>query len=223
VVSAIVFEAPPKLSEACPDAPEGLEFLLNRALEKDVARRLQNAGELKQAVSLCRMTLGMAPGPSPAAAPVDTPTARNDAAVTKIMRTPDAAAAAPPPPSEDASKTRVLRKPAADEPAGEVKTRALPRMSPPKPVVPPPAPPAAAKTPKRVVRAAEAAPQLSYCPSCTFANPAGSAVCQRCQTPFAAPPPAAAAAPKSSQLPLYIAIGVAALLAIVLIVVLVMK
>src|SRR3954471_1995041 len=43
VVSAIVFEAPPKLSELAPDAPEGLEFLLNRALEKDPEKRLQNA------------------------------------------------------------------------------------------------------------------------------------------------------------------------------------
>src|SRR4051794_9414441 len=38
VVSAIVFENPPKLSEICPDVPEGLEFILNRALEKDPAR-----------------------------------------------------------------------------------------------------------------------------------------------------------------------------------------
>ena len=38
VVSAIVFETPPKLSELAPDAPEGLEFILDRALEKDPAR-----------------------------------------------------------------------------------------------------------------------------------------------------------------------------------------
>ena len=66
VVSAIVFETPPKLSELCPDAPEGLEFILNRALEKDPARRLQNAGDLKQAMALCRMTMKLG-GPAEAA------------------------------------------------------------------------------------------------------------------------------------------------------------
>ena len=71
VVSAIVFETPPKLSELAPDAPEGLEFVLLRALEKDPARRLQNAGELKQAISLCRVAAQLSPIPSapPAASP----------------------------------------------------------------------------------------------------------------------------------------------------------
>src|SRR5215831_15645008 len=59
VVSAIVFEAPPKLSDLAPDVPEGLEFLLHRALEKEPSKRLQNAGELKGAIALCRMTLAM--------------------------------------------------------------------------------------------------------------------------------------------------------------------
>ena len=64
VVSAIVFETPPKLSELAPDAPEGLEFVLHRALEKDPARRLQNAGELKQAISLCRVAAQLSPIPA---------------------------------------------------------------------------------------------------------------------------------------------------------------
>src|SRR4051795_11814610 len=57
IVSAIVFEAAPKLSEICPDAPEGLEFLLNRALEKDPVKRPQNARELKQSIAVCRLAL----------------------------------------------------------------------------------------------------------------------------------------------------------------------
>ena len=61
VVSAIVFETPPKLSELAPDAPEGLEFILDRALEKDPATRLQNAGDLKQAITLCRTALHLTP------------------------------------------------------------------------------------------------------------------------------------------------------------------
>ena len=68
VVSAIVFETPPKLSELAPDAPEGLEFVLHRALEKDPARRLQNAGELKQAISLCRVAAQLSPIPAAPAA-----------------------------------------------------------------------------------------------------------------------------------------------------------
>ncbi|HEY1494072.1 MAG TPA: protein kinase [Candidatus Solibacter sp.] len=216
VVSAIVFEAPPKLSETCPGAPEGLEFILARALEKDPARRPQNAGELKQAVGLCRVTLGMAPAPAP-------PPAKEDLGATKVMRTPQATAKRPA--LVDEGKTQVLRRPppASGQPAEDGKTLALPRMSPPKPVAPPPPPPPAPKPMAPPPQAVVPASQYSYCPSCTFANPSGSAVCQRCQTPLAAAAPAAPLAAKPSQTPLYIAIGVAALLAIVLIVVLLMK
>src|SRR6185503_13333361 len=52
VVSAIVFEAPPSLKQLCPDAPEGLEYILNRAMDKDPTKRLQTAGELKHALEL---------------------------------------------------------------------------------------------------------------------------------------------------------------------------
>ncbi len=238
VVSAIVFENPPKLSDLCPDAPEGLEFILNRALEKDPARRLQNAGDLKNAVALCRMTLSIAPVPPPAAV--------HDAGATKVMRSPVPAAPSEP---EDDGKTRVMRRPTAAAPppppdleeptdqrpvakspssSGEdfAKTRVLPRMSGPKPVVPPPATPPAPKppAPPRPVAPAPSA-HYSYCPSCTFANPLGSPACQRCQTPLAVPisPAAAAGVPKSSQTPLYVAIVVAAVLAIVLVLVLLMK
>ena len=57
VVSAIVFEPAPKLSALCPDAPEGLDFLLNKALDKDPAKRFRNAGELKQAIAVCRLAM----------------------------------------------------------------------------------------------------------------------------------------------------------------------
>jgi serine/threonine protein kinase len=111
VVSAIVFEEPPKLRELCPDAPEGLEFIFNRALEKDPARRIHNAGELRQALMLCRMTLGMA-----------RPAAPEVAVETRIM------AEAP---ADDVEKTRVLRR--APAPAvAEV-------AAPPKPAAPTPA------------------------------------------------------------------------------------
>jgi hypothetical protein len=42
-------------------------------MEKDPARRIHNAGDLKQALGLCRMTMGMAPAPpaAPARDPLD--------------------------------------------------------------------------------------------------------------------------------------------------------
>jgi serine/threonine-protein kinase len=224
VVSAIVFETPPKLSEVCPDVPEGLEFILDRALEKDPARRLQNAGDLKQAIALCRMTLPMT-GTAP---PVPSVSPGYDPGATKVMRSP---VSVPPPEPADDGKTRVLRRtvPVAPPASGEAasaddgKTRVMPRSAPPKPVAAPPlAPPLASPPPRPAAPPAPAVPHYSYCPACTSANPPGSAVCQRCQTPLAAPAPAVVA-PRSSQMPLYIAIAVAVVLAIVLIVVLLMK
>ena len=208
VVSAIVFEKPPKLSEICPDAPEGLEFILNRALEKDPARRLQNAGDLRQAVALCRMALGMG---IPATAP-----------------TPPVLAAAPPTPaagSQDVDKTHIMKSPAADappQPEVDGKTRVMRRPTPPVPIAaPPPAPKPPVALPPRPVPPPPVQ-RYSYCPSCTFANPRGTATCQRCQTPLAAPAPVAIVS-KPSPWPLYIAITVAAGLAITLILVLLLN
>jgi serine/threonine protein kinase len=201
VVSAIVFEAAPKLSAIAPDAPEGLEFLLNRALEKDPAKRLQNAGELKGAVALCRMTLAMGGIPQ---APAHEK--------TRVMPSYGAAGTAP---VQDGEKTRVMVRPSAAQP--EEKTQVLKR---PVPSAPPPcpAPPAAPAPPKP---SPVAAPQLRYCPSCTSANPSGAAACVKCGTPFSGGP-AAAAAPRSN-LALYVAIGVAVMLALALILVLLKK
>ena len=222
VVSAIVFETPPKLSELCPDAPEGLEFILNRALEKDPARRIQNAGDLKQALGLCRMTMGMAP----AAAPV------------YALSTPPPPSAAAPQPADDPGKTRAIRRPPPAAPPPPVpvddeKTRVMQRPAP-APVPPAPAPPVAAPKPP-LQPAPQPAPnrqmpiggvRLRYCPACTNPNPPAATVCQRCRTPLSAPPAAApppAPAPRQTQWALYIAIGIAALLAIALAVVLLMR
>ena len=194
VISAIVFEAPPKLSQICADAPEGLEFLLNKALEKDAAKRFRNAGELKQAISVCR--LAMAQG---VAAPVPV------ADKTKVFE--KAAPAAAPPPAADDEKTKVFQRPAASAPP-----------PPPKPAAPPPPPPAPAPEPA----APKPAPGLRfrYCPSCTSANPPDAVACSRCGARLAEGGPAAA---KSTNWGMYIAIGVAALLAIALIAVLMTK
>ncbi len=192
VVSAIVFETPPKLSELAPDAPEGLEFILERALEKDPATRLQNAGDLKQAITLCRTALQLTPPAAPAP-PRGSPIEQDK---TRVFHRPPPAAPAP----EDEGKTRVMRQapsaPAAprDEdkthvmratppaPVDDGKTKVLQRP-PAAPVAPPPAPP---KLPPAAARPVAPGQQLRYCPSCTFANPPHATECERCQTPFSA-------------------------------------
>jgi serine/threonine-protein kinase len=199
VVSAIVFEQPPKLSDLAPTAPEGLEFLLHRALEKEPSKRLQNAGELKGAIALCRMTLAM--GVPPKSAP---PTPRE---------APSA------PPNTDAEKTRVmLRAVAPPPPADAEKTRVMARPTPAPVAFVPPTVPAPGPRPPAPVPAAPAQ-IFRYCPACTFANPADAAVCLKCRTPLVAE----AAPAKSSSAALYVAIGVAVLLAIALVVVLMTK
>jgi len=208
VVSAIVFETPPKLSELAPDAPEGLEFLLDRALEKDAAARLQNAGDLKQAITLCRTALHLTPPGTPSSAAPE-PDGHDK---TRVFHRPPPAAAAPP---VDEGKTRVMRA-TPPAPVDDAKTKVLQRPSA-SPVAPPPTPP---KLPSAVSRpVAPPAQQLRYCPSCTFANPRHATECERCQTPFSAGTLPA----KSGSWPLYLAIAIAVLLAIALIVVLILK
>jgi ribosomal protein L40E len=46
-----------------PDAPAGLDIVLDRALQKYVARRLQSGSDLKRALALCAMGLTIDPRP----------------------------------------------------------------------------------------------------------------------------------------------------------------
>jgi eukaryotic-like serine/threonine-protein kinase len=72
ILSAIVFEAPPSMKSLTPDAPEGMEFVVLKALEKEPVKRWQNAGDFKQAIGFCRLTLGIsvaAAAAAPAAPP----------------------------------------------------------------------------------------------------------------------------------------------------------
>jgi len=209
VVSAIVFEAPPKLSELAPDAPEGLEFIFQRALEKDAARRLQNAGELKQALELCRTAMGMALPPAEAA--------REDGA----PRDPEK----PAPANQDGEKTRAMPRAAAppEEKVDEEKTKVMKRAAPAAAAVAPPPAPApkpAPPKPKPVAAPGAAAPHLRFCPICTAQNPAGAIVCAQCGNPLAGNEPAAA---QPGNWALYTAIAVAVLLAVALVVVLIVK
>jgi len=218
VVTAIVFEAPPKLNQVCPDAPEGLEFILNRALEKDPGRRIRDAGELKQALGLCRMTLGLA-------IPAAVPETAADPGKTRMMQ-------APAPAGLDPEKTRLMprQKPVSVLPPlvpDDEKTRLLPRQGPapkppaPAPVPPPPPPPPPHPAPRPV---AVSGAKLQYCPACTTANPAGQDFCRQCGSPLPGARPAnLAAASPPRQWALYVAIAVAMALAVALIAVLLKK
>jgi serine/threonine protein kinase len=209
VVSAIVFETPPKISEICPDAPEGLEFILNKAMEKDQANRIQNAGDLKQALSLCRITMKL--GISQSAPKLAETRGYGDRPAGDLGMPPSGPAQAPP---EDAEKTQVIKKvrpPSGVRPIPAAPPRPEP---PPAPVAPPVAPP-----PQPPV------PAFKYCSTCTTPNPPAARVCRGCGTPLAGaggglPDPEPQ---KQSQLGLYLAIGAAVLLALVLIVVLIYK
>jgi serine/threonine-protein kinase len=156
IMNAIAFEAPPPLADSAPDAPEGLEFVLSKALEKDAARRLQSAADFRQALALCRVTLKMRSAPSPASAPA--PAAKPDEA-TVAIRVPAIPPAAPPAPAAPNA----------------------PSSPPPAPKTRPPSAPAAPPRTNAV-----------FCPSCTNANPAGAAFCQRCGQPLSSSAPAPA-------------------------------
>jgi hypothetical protein len=175
--------------------PEGLEFILNKALEKDPANRIQNAGELKQALSLCRVvgtTANVSSPPLPVAAPPELIGEK-----TQVMRR------APAAPLNDVEKTRVMMRAApAPVPVTMAAPVAVRPQSPPKP--------------------APAQPQYRYCPSCTSPNPVTAMDCQRCGNPLMGTV-RVAAAPQAKQWGLYIAIAMVVVLAIALIVVLVGK
>ena len=219
VVSAIVFENPPSLSGLSPDAPEGLEFILNKAMEKDPAKRIQSGGDLKQALALCRITMKLAaPAPAPAPPPAAEPAP--NLGETKVMVNPlkgagqqsPAPPAAPDLPPEE-QKTRVIRRDASVFPGGpsplQEQKPTPPTPQPPEP--PRPKPPSSSSQPKPV-----------FCPSCTTANPPGATVCRGCGNPLGGMEASTRPGPPVPW-GMYIAIGVAVLLAVALIVVLIVK
>jgi serine/threonine protein kinase len=67
IVSAIVFETPAPLGQVAAGAPEGLEFVVKKCLEKDPAKRWTDGGDLNHALTLCRLTLKMQPAVAAAA------------------------------------------------------------------------------------------------------------------------------------------------------------
>jgi len=126
ILSAILFEDPPAWGATAPGAPEGLEFVLRRALEKDPSKRWQNAGELGKALAMCRYTLQNPSGATVAAG---------------------AAASVTSAPVDD-GKTKVMARP--PRPVAPVAPRPQPEAAPPAPAPPPKPVPAAAPAPAGV-------------------------------------------------------------------------
>jgi serine/threonine-protein kinase len=208
VVSAIVFETPPKISELCPDAPEGLEFILNKAMEKDQANRIQNAGDLKQALSLCRITMKLGLSQSQQAKAGETKSFGTGSSPLLGKPAFPQSSSGPAPATDDPEKTKVFKRE--------------------KPVLPTPRPAAPEPPPVAPLRPPTPSSQnlgFRYCAVCTTPNPPGATVCRGCGNPLGgpAPPKDAGDPPKPTQWGLYIAIVAAALLAVALIVVLIVK
>jgi serine/threonine protein kinase len=98
ILTAAMFQPPPPLKDLAPDAPEGLDLVLSKALEKEREKRVQNADDLRQALALCRITLKLrphAPAPAAAGAAAEEP---YDAAKTVVVKRSAAAPAETPAP-----------------------------------------------------------------------------------------------------------------------------
>jgi serine/threonine-protein kinase len=90
LVSAIVFGTAPELSDICPDVPEGLSAVLEKALQKKPEFRYANAGEFNHAIVLCRTLRSQLvpngnPGTTATAGPFEVPVADGK---TRIIRRP---------------------------------------------------------------------------------------------------------------------------------------
>lgn len=169
IVSAILFEAPAPLSKVAAGAPEGLEFVVNKALEKDPGKRWKDGGDFGKALALCRLTLRMQPR-SETPAGVESPAKVSKPELKKTVLIERVKVMVPTPPPE---------RPKSAEP--------------PAPPAPLPAPPVV--TPPRTPVKGDPAAAPIYCAACTAANPPGTLVCSECGTPLAAvappmPPPA---------------------------------
>jgi serine/threonine protein kinase len=112
IMSSILFNAPPPLSTVIPDAPQGLEFILSRMLDKDAANRIQSGAELIPAIRLLRHAIAQ---PAAAAAKPAAPQSAGGAAdpgKTVVMKNrPERPAGPPSVPPPTPPKPPVSREP----------------------------------------------------------------------------------------------------------------
>lgn len=127
ILSAILFDAPPAWTVE--GAPEGLEFVVRRALEKEPSKRWQSAAELQQALALCRFTMENRPDPAAAPPPPPRPRQATDPERTVVIQR-DRVAPAPIPPRPAPAPP----KPAPPKPAPKPASRYCPACAHPNPM-----------------------------------------------------------------------------------------
>jgi serine/threonine protein kinase len=96
ILQGIMFGAPTPLAEVVSGAPEGLDVIITRALQKDPAKRLHSAADLKRALGFCAIGLTSSPAAeTPAAAGAPKPVDLEKTTVMPVR--PRSAPAAPAP------------------------------------------------------------------------------------------------------------------------------
>ncbi|MBI3207562.1 MAG: protein kinase [Candidatus Solibacter usitatus] len=68
IMSNVMFEAPPPMRDSFPEVTSSLELMIGQALEKDAARRVQNASELRGLLRYSRSSGQIAAAPAPTTA-----------------------------------------------------------------------------------------------------------------------------------------------------------
>lgn len=99
ILTSMLYQPPPALRDLVADAPSGIDNVLGQALDKDPARRPQNASELRGMLRSCRLGAPVAAAPK---APSNA--AAVDLGATRKIRRPDldALKAKMPPPAAEA-------------------------------------------------------------------------------------------------------------------------
>jgi serine/threonine-protein kinase len=105
ILQGIMFGVPTPMGELVTGAPDGLDIIITRALQKDPAKRLQSAADLKRALGFC--AIGLTSGPAvatPAAAGAPKPVDLEKTTVMPVRpRSAPAAPAAPAPAAQPKS------------------------------------------------------------------------------------------------------------------------
>jgi serine/threonine-protein kinase len=93
ILSAILFEMPCPLETLAPNAPAGLNIVLDRALQKDAGRRPRNAADLKRALQICTMGLNLgAPAVEPGHSASEAAVAKTVVMIRPVQKPADAPA-----------------------------------------------------------------------------------------------------------------------------------
>ncbi len=177
LAKSIVFRRPQTIKALAPDVPPGLDMAIYRALQKDVALRLADAGALRRELAASKPSTAAGPGEKPKLATLT----KQQQEETLVEPPPSARRPAPKPPPPplpspgggaafDPHKTLVIKRPKPEAAGGATGvTGKITRTA-------------------RIPTAALPPRDSVFCPSCTHANPKGSVTCAKCGLPLAEEP-----------------------------------